>query len=127
MDLQIEVNSGVESMKAYIVELLIFSCIFCVYYVRAAHAAERGDRIFYSIKVIKAKPQMALESPAIRVLDNQEYWEALAKDARWQGENLWEIYFNIATNQEKPNMPQIEITAGGVKPSRVIVGNTDVP
>jgi hypothetical protein len=114
-------------MKPYMIELLVLCCIICFCHVKTVCAAERGDRIFYSIKVIKTRPQMALESPALRILDDQENWEVLAENDQWQGENLWEIYFNIATTQEKPEMPNIEITAGGVKASRVIVGNGDVP
>jgi hypothetical protein len=70
---------------------------------------------------------MSVVPPAIRILDNQEHWEILSEDARLQGENSWEIYFNIAANQEKPDIPPIEIKVKGVKPRRVIVGNSDVP
>jgi len=114
-------------MKSHIIEILVFCCILCVCYVKTVHAAEGSSKTVYSVKVIKAEPQMAVELPAIRILDNQKDWEALTEDARWQGENPWEVYFNIATTQEEPDMPQIEIAVKGVKPSRVIVGNRDVP
>jgi hypothetical protein len=69
---------------------------------------------------------MTTSAPTIQILNDPDLWEVLDGDARWQGENLWEIYFNIATQQEKPAMPRIQISVEGVEPGRVIVGNTDV-
>ena len=82
----------------------------------------------YSVKVVKKEPKMSLTPPRIRILDSQEDWQILNQDdARWQGENLWEIYFNIGTDEEKPCMPRVEIAFEGIEPARTIVGSSDVP
>jgi hypothetical protein len=109
-------------MKVYLAEMIAFFCIFGIFYARVSLA---DSKVIYSIKVIKSEPRMTTSAPTIQILDDPDSWEVLHEDARWQGENLWEIYFNIATRQEKPAMPLIKISVKGVKPGRVIVGNTD--
>ena len=111
-------------MKEYLAEMIAFFCIFEIFYARVSLA---DSKVTYSIKVIKSESLMTTSAPKIQILDAPDLWEVLHReDARWQGENLWEIYFNIATRQEKPPMPLVKISVKGVEPSRVIVGNSDV-
>ncbi|MFC1714543.1 hypothetical protein ACFL6S_12825 [Candidatus Poribacteria bacterium] len=112
-------------MRIYMIGLI---AIFCICYARTGFALEESNRVVYSVKVIKKEPKMSLTTPLIRILDNQEDWQKLNEsDDRWQGENLWEVYLNIATGQEEPDMPRVEIAFQGVEPVRAIVGNSDVP
>jgi len=104
---------------------LLFS-LCCILVILCAKVSFTESRIIYSIKIVKSKPQMTTNPPSIRVLNDPDAWEIIDENAQWQGENQWEIYFNIATKQEEPIMPRIEISVQGVFPSRVIVGNTDV-
>ena len=84
------------------------------------------DKAFYSIKIIKASPKITENELILNILDNPEAWEIMDQNAKWQGQNLREIYFNIATEQIPSDMPNIRIPIKGIELTRVIVGNTDV-
>jgi hypothetical protein len=105
--------------------LLLFALCFALWSLYSG-TAFGIDKTFYSIKIIKASPQITGNELILNILDNPEAWEIMNQNAKWQGENLWEIYFNIATKQVISDMPNIRIPIQGIKPARVIVGNTDV-
>ncbi|EHQ24875.1 hypothetical protein Mucpa_0694 [Mucilaginibacter paludis DSM 18603] len=79
-----------------------------------------------SVRLIKDKSSRCLQQPVLKFLSNQENYTISAK--QWyNGENDWEIFFEIETKTQPIALAQLEIEAKGIKIARAIIGRTDVP
>lgn len=80
----------------------------------------------YSVKLVKSEAQRCSASPKLDFVRDGDGWRVVAKP--WHnGENDWEVFFELETDAVKPILPEVQITAPGVKVARAITGKTDVP
>lgn len=88
------------------------------------------EKNMIAIKIIKTKPGVCIATPTIEIPSSEGNWtttQQFTKNGEYNGENIWEIYFNIQTNSPEFVSIPISISIPGVKASRVIIGHTDVP
>jgi hypothetical protein len=80
----------------------------------------------YSVKLVKAEARRCSAPPKLDFLRDGDDWRVVGKP--WHnGENDWEVFFELETDAEKPTLPEVCITAPGVRVARAITGKTDVP
>ncbi|MBC7920295.1 MAG: hypothetical protein H7Z75_04320 [Ferruginibacter sp.] len=82
--------------------------------------------VLLSLRLIKQSPSRCATSPTIVFLTEKVQWKR-AEGAYFNGENDWEVFFELETDLEPLPLVAVEITLPGVKIARVIVGKTDVP
>jgi hypothetical protein len=79
----------------------------------------------YSVKLVKAEARRCNTPPRLDFVCS-DGWRVSSK--LWHnGENDWEVFFELESDKETPTLPEIRITAPGVKVTRVITGKTDAP
>lgn len=78
-----------------------------------------------SVRLIKDKPSKASSPPTLEILDYKKDFSIV--DREWyNGENDWEIFFEIQTSLLPIKAVNLSITANGVKIARALIGRTDV-
>jgi hypothetical protein len=101
-------------------KLLFLAAALSLNWCREASAA------MYSVKLVKTEARRCTSVPKLEFVGDGNGWRVTAK--LWHnGENDWEIFFELETDAEKPTLPEVRITAPGVKVARAITGKTDVP
>lgn len=76
-----------------------------------------------SVRLVKSSPGRSLAPPRLEFLSN--VWR-VAEKPHHNGENDWEIYFEIETDSDPLRLEEIVMIAPGVKAHRMLVGKTDV-
>lgn len=89
----------------------------------ASAAGSRPTAI--SFKLVKLAAAMAHRPPDVRLLTAADAW-TVHRGPSWSGENPREIFFTLETRDPQAVLPQVEVTAAGAVPLRVIVGKQDV-
>jgi hypothetical protein len=80
----------------------------------------------YSIKLVKTEAQRYRTAPKLGFVRDGDGWRVVTKPW-YNGENDWEVFFELETDAQKPTLPEVRIVAPGVKVARAITGKTDVP
>jgi outer membrane protein assembly factor BamB len=101
-------------------------CLAVAWAATSAEALAAGGGTVITFKLVKQAAGMARTTPEVRLLTAGEQW-TVHRGVSWCGENLWEIFFTVETQDAKTPLPQVAVTAPGIVPVRAIVGKTDVP
>jgi len=84
-----------------------------------------ANATYISIRLIKAEASKCTTTPKLYFLNNPTAY-TVANKQWYNGENKWEIFFEIETNNKNIPIEILEIEAEGVNIQRAIVGRTDV-
>jgi len=85
----------------------------------------QASATYISVRLIKAKPESCSTTPKLFFLNSPSAYRITEK--QWyNGENKWEIFFEIETNDKNIPTESMQIEAEGVTIQRAIVGRTDV-
>ncbi len=87
--------------------------------------AEAANGAILSVRLIKTKPSRCTQTPVLQFLSKPTSYSLVSKEW-YNGENDWEIFFEIETEDKNIPLEQLSITAKGVEVLRAIVGRTDV-
>ncbi len=79
-----------------------------------------------SVKLVKAEAGRCSAPPQLEFVTEKDSWRVVDKPHH-NGENDWEVFFEIETEASELPLAEVCIVAPGVKTARVIVGKTDVP
>jgi hypothetical protein len=90
----------------------------------AAMAANAAGTVI-SVKVVKSAAGRCTALSRLELTDRADGWEVLPGEA-FQGENDWEVYWNLEHPDPQPPLPRLRATCPGVAVARAIVGRTDV-
>jgi hypothetical protein len=99
-----------------------------------------APRLVISVKVVKAEAGWCSKPATLEVISRADgerplgeetpaaadNWSVLTGDG-FQGENEWEVYWNLQAAAPDVPLPHVRLTCEGVDVRRVIVGRTDVP
>ena len=83
-----------------------------------------AEPLVLSVKVVRAHAGMCDNAPVLEVLHDLS-WSLKAGEA-FQGENSWEVYWNLEHADGETDLPLVRVVCPGVEVARVIVGRTDV-
>lgn len=96
-----------------------------------------NEKIIISIKIIKSKPGSSTGKPHIEFPPSNRIWSSDIRSDKYgtqqnkygelDGENIWEIYFNIQSENSRFTKQRLQVVVPGIEVARVIVGHTDVP
>lgn len=107
-------------MKSQFIKSLLVGCFI------VGILAEVANGAILSVRLIKAKPSRCAVAPTLQFLFKPTSYSLVPKEW-YNGENDWEIFFEIETEDKNIPLEQLSITAKGVEVLRAIVGRTDVP
>ena len=89
-------------------------------------ALVHAEPVMISVKLAKTRASRCTSPPRLELPQNAAAWRVTDKPYH-NGENDWEIYFNLETEAPGPPPAEALIVAQGVSIRRAIVGKTDVP
>jgi hypothetical protein len=82
--------------------------------------------VMLSVKVVKTEAGRCSAAPRLEFVSEGDVWRVVDQPCH-NGENDWEVFFEIETEADKPALAEIAVVAPGARAGRVIVGKTDVP
>jgi hypothetical protein len=85
-----------------------------------------GAATMLSVKLVKAEAGRCTTPPQLEFVTEKASWR-VADKPHHNGENDWEVFFEIETDAAEPPLAEVSVIAPGVTTTRVIVGKTDVP